>query len=354
MNTNNNIFVWNCRGAASTSFFSACKHYVSSYKPIMLVIVEIRCDPNKLKRTFQSLGYACLASSEGQGFSGGIVVVWKEDCMNVQVCSKKLQYMHLQVQFKNEDSWFFTPVYASPSEENRRLLWEDLISIANSMDYAWLVAGDFNDIVCAEEKKGGAAASMRKCHKFQDRINVCNLLDLGAMGHKFTWRGPIYHGGQRIYERLDRALGNESWRLKFPDGCVKVLARLDFSDHHPLLITPKNVPHPIAPRQFRFESAWLMDNTYKEMMEASWKIDQNVVSNLVNVRNELGKWKFQTFDQVLRMKKHLMARIDGVQRRMQSGNGSRGLWRLEIKLQNELRNILKKEELMWFQRSRAK
>ncbi|MCH86424.1 hypothetical protein A2U01_0007281 [Trifolium medium] len=149
---------------------------------------------------------------------------------------------------------------ASPNEENRRVLWEDLISIANNMNDAWLVAGDFNDIASIGEKKGGAAVSMRKCNKFQDRITACNLLDLGAMGHKFTWRGPIYHGGQRIYERLDRALGNESWRLKFPDGCVKVLARLDFSDHHPLLITPKNVPHPVAPRQFRFDSAWLMDN----------------------------------------------------------------------------------------------
>ncbi|MCI22350.1 hypothetical protein A2U01_0043526 [Trifolium medium] len=140
-------------------------------------------------------------------------------------------------------------------------------------------------------------------------------------------------------------------RLDFSDGCVKVLARQDFSDHHPLLITPKNVPHPVAAGQFRFESAWLMDSTYKEMMVASWKNDQTVLNNLLNVQQELRRWKFQTFDQVLRMKKQLMARIDGVQRRMQRGNSSRGLWWLEIKLQNELRHILKKEELMWFQRS---
>jgi hypothetical protein len=174
--------------------------------------------------------------------------VWKEEYMTVHVCIKKFQYIQLQVQYKNENSWFFTPIYASSCEENRRLLWEDLMSIANNMNDAWLVAGDFNDIACGDENKGGAAVSMRKCNKFQERINACYLLDLGAMGHKFTWRGPIYHGGQRIYERLDRALGNERWRLSFPDGCVRVLARLDFSDHHPLLITPKNAPHPVAPR----------------------------------------------------------------------------------------------------------
>jgi hypothetical protein len=71
-----------------------------------------------------------------------------------------------------------------------------------------------------------------------------------------------------------------------------------------------------------------MDNTYKEMMWASWKNDQDVASNLVNVQHDLKEWKFQTFDQVLRVKRQLMARIDGVQRRIQSRNGSRGGWKI--------------------------
>ncbi|MCH79377.1 putative non-LTR retroelement reverse transcriptase [Trifolium medium] len=49
-----------------------------------------------------------------------------------------------------------------------------------------------------------------------------------------------------------------------------------------------------------------------------------------------------------------MARLQGIQRAMQNGSRSGGLWRLEKQLQKELNIILKKEELMWFQRSRAK
>ncbi|PNX92648.1 hypothetical protein L195_g015788 [Trifolium pratense] len=222
------------------------------------------------------------------------------------------------------------------------------------MNEGWLLAGDFNDIASIDEKKRGAKVSVRKCNKFQERINNCNLLDMGAMGYKYTWRGPLFHGGQHIFERLDRALCNEKWRLVFPDGVVRVLARLDFSDHHPILITPKNVPHPVASRQFRFESAWLMDNTYNDMLASSWKQDKSVVQNLSNVQNDLKRWKFQTFEQVLRKKKEIMARIEGIQRSIQSATNSRGRWRLEYKLQSELRDILRKEELMWFQRSRAK
>ncbi|GAU35497.1 hypothetical protein TSUD_384520 [Trifolium subterraneum] len=117
--------------------------------------------------------------------------------------------MHLRVKYPNGDWWYFTPVYASPLEERRKLLWDDLTAIAQNMTDPWMLAGDFNDIMCTEEKRGGVVASRRKCTIFKDRINSCKLIDLGAVGPKYTWRGPLFHGGQRIFERLDRALCND-------------------------------------------------------------------------------------------------------------------------------------------------
>ncbi|CAJ2673329.1 unnamed protein product [Trifolium pratense] len=341
-------------GAANTSFYRYCKQYVSINKPAMLVIMETRCDPNKLRRTFELLGFDSVVANEVQGFAGGIVVAWQSDCISVDVCKKNFQYLHLKVKYTNGDRWYFTPTYASPIEMTRNLLWNDLQSIAQNMKDPWLVAGDFNDIVCAEEKKGGAAASGRKCKIFKTRIDACSLIDIGAMGPKFTWRGPKYHGGQRIYERLDRALCNGQWRLLFPDGYVKVLTRLDFSDHHPILISPKEVPHPSAPRQFKFESAWLLEEEYDSMLRQCWNSDSTVIENLTNAEREIKAWRFHSIDDVLYKKRELMARIKGTQRRLQTGPYNRGLKRLEQKLQGELSHILRKEELMWFQRSRAK
>jgi hypothetical protein len=36
-------------------------------------------------------------------------------------------------------------------------MWEDILSIANMMNAPRLLAEDFNDIACADEKKGGAS-----------------------------------------------------------------------------------------------------------------------------------------------------------------------------------------------------
>jgi hypothetical protein len=55
------------------------------------------------------------------------------------------------------------------------------------MSGAWMIAGDFNDIKCEEEKRGGARVSVRKCNKFRERIDDCRLIDMEASGPKFTW-----------------------------------------------------------------------------------------------------------------------------------------------------------------------
>jgi hypothetical protein len=79
--------------------------------------------------------------------------------MTVNLQMKKFQFMHLKVHFGNGREWYFTAIYASPNEDNRRIMWDDLKQIANSTQEPWLLAGDFNDIASVNEKKGGAPAS---------------------------------------------------------------------------------------------------------------------------------------------------------------------------------------------------
>jgi hypothetical protein len=305
MNKNNNsIMVWNCRGAASTAFYRYCKQYVATWKPLILVIMETRCNPVKLKRTFNLLGYDGFLSTDNSGYAGGIVVAWKLDLFMVNLEEKKFQYIHMKVNYINRREWYFTAVYASPQEDSRSILWTDLKRIADHMNESWILAGDFNDIMSLSEKKGGAPVSLRKCTKFKERVDACHLLDIGYVGPKFTWRGPIYHGGQRIFERLDRALGNELWRLEFPDGYVKVLPRLEFSDHHPLLVCPVDGSHLTAPKQFRFESAWLMESNYNNLLKGVSPGQFPVWRNLQNVRDSIDQWKLDSFDQTRNNKKN--------------------------------------------------
>lgn len=220
------------------------------------------------------------------------------------------------------------------------------------MTKPWLLTGDFNDVAGSLDKKGGAPVCHRKCKLFRDRINNCNLIHLETAGPKYTWRGPLFHGGQRIYEKLDRILSSEERMVEFPDAQAKVLTRVDFSDHHPLLTTKVGVQQKV-PRAFKFESAWMTNTDYAVMLSNTWKEGENLQANLQNVKHKIQSWKVHTFDQVIGRKKEIMARLNGVQISMQRKFNNVGLMKLEKRLHLELSNILKKEELTWFQRSRT-
>lgn len=70
--------------------------------------------------------------------------------------------------------------------------------------------------------------------------------------------------------------------------------------------------------------------------------------NLTKIREEAKMWKFKTIDQVMFTKKQFMARLKGIQTKMQCSRYHTGLVQLENKLQKELDAVLKKEELVWY------
>ncbi|XP_058775103.1 uncharacterized protein LOC131649355 [Vicia villosa] len=197
---------------------------------------------------------------------------------------------------KDEPDWLFTAIYASPQECLKKLLWDELKSLASNINVPWMVAGDFNDIAHISEKRGGVLAATNRCGLFRKRMNDCMLSDLESHGPKFTWRGPVFQGGQHIIEKLDRAMSNDLWRVQFPDVIVKVLVRVDFSDHHPILINLKEEYVDPIKKPFRFENAWLMHESYQAMLQSSWRKDQDVTLNHNNIQAGIESWKFETFD----------------------------------------------------------
>lgn len=84
-------------------------------------------------------------------------------------------------------------------------------------------------------------------------MNCCNLLDLGCVVSRFTWKGPKWDGRQRVFRRLYRAIVNSHWRLRYPNA-----------HQHP----------------FRFIAAWLDHERFPDLLLCSWKEDKNIVQNL--------------------------------------------------------------------------
>jgi hypothetical protein len=277
--------------------------------------METRVDPNKLTKTFKLLGFDNMQHTECRGYAGGIIVAWKPSDVQISVESADFQFMHLKIAFGNGSSWEFTAIYASPKEDLRKEMWTKLKIMSRTIAGGWMMAGDFNDIATQDEKKGGAPVSIRRCNNFLDNINDCNLVDLGAIGTKFTWRGAQVSGHDRIFERLDRALSNDEWRIMFPEAIVKVLPRIDFSDHHLILIMLQGIHHTQRKNKFRFEKAWMYHDTYKDLVKHQWNKNDALPHNISHMEVELNKWKRNVFGSIHKRKTDLMNRINGIQRK---------------------------------------
>lgn len=126
-----------------------------------------------------------------------------------------------------------TVVYAKCNREDRLALWSDLRD-ASDTNLPWIVRGDFNVIMSADEKKGGTTVDLRAMQDFRICTMNSGLSEIEFEGDKFTWCNN-QGGRRRIWERLDRIFGNGEAFSQLPALKCHHLSRIA-SDHPPLLL----------------------------------------------------------------------------------------------------------------------
>ncbi|XP_031103479.1 uncharacterized protein LOC116007017 [Ipomoea triloba] len=202
-----------------------------------------------------------------------------------------------------QSPWFFAVVYGNPTHHLCRRLWSELTMSTQRFSGPYLVAGDFNSIVSHDETNNYSACSSQRSSEFVEWIRSEGLIDMGYIGPKFTWsRGDS--AGNAKSARLDRAL------------CSLVHKQ----DSH-------------------------------DVVYSTWNITRDFSDNIARMQTALISWNKNVFGNIHHRKRHILALLGGVQRRLSiSYHG--GLAKHERKLMGEYHDILHQEELLWFQRSR--
>ena len=121
------------------------------------------------------------------GASGGIVVLWNSVWIDVININKGIFSISLNCISKDDQfSWLLTGVYGPNGGPRRRTFWNELDNICVNNQLPWVLGGDFNVIKCSNDKLGGSriTTSMKK---FNDFINLHELIDLPLKGALYTW-----------------------------------------------------------------------------------------------------------------------------------------------------------------------
>ncbi|CAN1151986.1 hypothetical protein LINPERHAP2_LOCUS18457 [Linum perenne] len=202
----------------------------------------------------------------------------------------------LQGKLEDGSSYFCTAVYASPVPTERVLLWDALKRISSSMVHPWITLGDFNSILSADDKSGGAPFNRARNKSFIDMFDICGFSDLRVQGPRFTW------ARNGILVRLDRALVNYRWLDLFPDSSTLHLHKLK-SDHRPILVRPQAQVFQSNDKPFRFISAWFTHASFNYFLSKKWLKGHELPDALCSLSNDLCHWNKHVFGNIFRRKK---------------------------------------------------
>ncbi|KAL7212328.1 hypothetical protein ACSBR2_015082 [Camellia fascicularis] len=217
------ILFWNCRGAGNNKFKWNLVEIIKTPKPEILILLKTKVPFSKMSDFFNRLGFTASSTVDPGGRVGGIWIVWDTTQVNVRFSTVSPQVIHATVHKEDYEESVLAAVYASSNPVLRDQLWKDLEDVADNMQQPWLVAGDFNDFAHQRERRSFSTnRNTSRTQKFLDRVNNCNLIDLGSSGPRLTWTNNR-QGLANTMERLDRAMCNAEWRTMFPEAIVRVL-----------------------------------------------------------------------------------------------------------------------------------
>lgn len=195
-------------------------------------ILETRVKESKsdgvLKKVFKDWSYM---TNYEHNQCGRIWLVWREE-VNMIPVYKTDQLITCSVRLPDQEEFFYTCIYANNLSEGRKELWEDLCHHNGSnlfQNKAWIIAGDFNEILDAEESSsfeslGRVSSGMRE---FQRMVLHCKFSD-GFQGPLFTWCNKREEGV--ICKKLDRVLLNDVVLTRF-SSAYSVFEAGGCSDH---------------------------------------------------------------------------------------------------------------------------
>ncbi|KAL9681181.1 hypothetical protein QQ045_012962 [Rhodiola kirilowii] len=158
-------------------------------------------------------------------------------------------------------------VYASNKQLDRKQLWEDIGKVGKMFAGNWLCIGDFNCVKDQREKLNGNRVKDGDTMDFRKFLENTKLHDLPASGYHYTWSNNSVNSADRIWCKLDRALGNEVWFKEMEDAQA-CFHPPGISNHCPVMVYwghEKKIT-----RSFRYCNFWENLEDYEEAVRSSW------------------------------------------------------------------------------------
>ena len=218
------------------------------------------------------------------------------------------------------------------------------------------MGGDFNILRTPYDKNNDNFDS-RWPFLFNAIIDGLNLRELEMSGRKYTWANSLPNP---TYEKLDRILVATEWEQKFPLSTVIALSR-DISDHTPLLLNTGVASSDSNQPTFKFELGWLLRDGFMDMLKKVWSEEdtgstpmEKWQAKIRRLRQFLRGWAKNVSGANKKEKKDILDALDVLDKKAEHSFLSTREIDVKQCLKNRIAQLLREEEIKWYQRAKTK
>lgn len=168
-------------------------------------------------------------------------------------------------------------VYGPQNENEKMEFLQELKEIKELVGQRWLIIGDFNMIMHAEDKSS-SILNQRVMGAFREAVNAMLLKEIKLIGRKYAW------SNSRTHTCIDRAFCTVDWEVMLP-SCELRAESSASSDHSPLLLVG-DVTRRLY-KGFKFECFWPQLPGYLDVVSESWNQPTGVHNAYLNLHIKL-------------------------------------------------------------------
>ncbi|XP_074266082.1 uncharacterized protein LOC141588544 [Silene latifolia] len=229
------IGFWNVRGCNSPNKQRDIKWHLQKNNIGLVGLMETRVRNNAINKVHNGLGDQwSLITNNAVSENGRIWILWDDNVFDVEALSIEPQVIHCRITYRPTACWWWMSyVYGFNRLNDRDPLWDSLEGMHTNLQGPWMVCGDFNNVLGYDERIGSVVTD-NEIKGFMECVEKCEIADIPAHGAFFTWSNKQEGDGRR-FSRIDRALVNMDWLMRFPE-CITTFQPEGLFDHNPCVI----------------------------------------------------------------------------------------------------------------------
>ncbi|XP_074297127.1 uncharacterized protein LOC141627808 [Silene latifolia] len=179
-----NLLSLNCRGLGNPDAVGGLRNLIRREAPALVFLCETKLSSVEFALVMASFDEYSSVSVDSMGRSGGLAFMWKKD-IHVTFRSLFVHFMDFDIRMDDRD-WRCLGFYGWLMMTDRHCLGIYYGHSLGESQGPWLCMGDFNEVLFANEMKGGTRAQWQM-NNFRDAVDVCELSDLDVEGYAFTF-----------------------------------------------------------------------------------------------------------------------------------------------------------------------